>query len=181
MDLPETFAYLLGLHVRKRQVLGDNERRYLVYKGTTRDGRKAAVIWRETEGWTAGDYKRDQEFISKNKLTKGMDDVYVNGDSYIPGAQALERLFKERMFAQGCVVLSATVRNTAGSTRPVKLENRLVLLAWLNDLWAIATTGICFRIPRMWPGFDAGAQFSLLSLNQPWKQGQNWGCRPGAL
>lgn len=99
VDLPETFAYLLGLYVQKRQVLGDNGRRYLVYRGTTRDGRKAAVIWRETEDWTAEDYKRDLEFVSKNNLTSNMDDIYVNGDSYIPGAQALERLFKERMFA----------------------------------------------------------------------------------
>lgn len=99
VDLPETFAYLLGLSVQKRQALDDNGRCYLVYRGTTRDGRRAAVIWRETEGWRAEDYKRDQEFVLKNNLTRGMDDAYVNGDSYIPGAQALERLFKERMFA----------------------------------------------------------------------------------
>jgi hypothetical protein len=28
-----------------------------------------------------------------------VDDIYVNGDSYIYGTQALENLFKERMFA----------------------------------------------------------------------------------
>jgi adenine-specific DNA-methyltransferase len=99
VDLPETFAYLLGLYVRKRQALNDNERRYLVYCGTTREGRKAAVIWRETEGWKEKDYKRDKEFVAAQKLTEGMDEVYVNGDSYIPGARVLEKLFKERMFA----------------------------------------------------------------------------------
>lgn len=99
VDLPETFAYLLGLSVKKRQVFNDNLRRYLVYKGTTRDGRKTAVIWRETEGWTADDFKRDKDFVAENKLIEGMYDVYVNGDSYIPGAQALEKLFKERMLA----------------------------------------------------------------------------------
>jgi adenine-specific DNA-methyltransferase len=99
VDLPETFAYLLGLYVRKRQALNDNDRRYLVYRGTTREGRKAAVIWRETEGWKEKDYKRDKEFVAAQKLTEGMDEVYVNGDSYIPGARALEPLFKERMFA----------------------------------------------------------------------------------
>ena len=52
-----------------------------------------------TEGWKEKDYKRDKEFVAAQKLTEGMDEVYVNGDSYIPGAQALERLFKERMFA----------------------------------------------------------------------------------
>ena len=99
VDLPETFAYLLGLYVQKRQALNDNDRRYLVYRGANREGRKAAVIWRETEGWTEKDYKRDKEFVAAQKLAEGMDEVYVNGDSYIPGARALEKLFKERMFA----------------------------------------------------------------------------------
>lgn len=99
VDLPETFVYILGLYVQKRQALNDNDRRYLVYRGATREGRKVAVIWRETEGWKEKDYKRDKEFVAAQKLTEGMDEVYVNGDSYIPGARALEKLFKERMFA----------------------------------------------------------------------------------
>jgi len=99
VDLPETFAYLLGLLVEKRQVFNDNGRRYLVHRGVTRDGRKTAVIWRETEGWVVDDYKRDKNFVAENKMIEGMDDVYVNGDSYIPGAQALDKLFKELMFA----------------------------------------------------------------------------------
>ena len=37
--------------------------------------------------------------MAAQKLTEGVDEVYVNGDSYIPGARALEKLFKERMFA----------------------------------------------------------------------------------
>jgi adenine-specific DNA-methyltransferase len=89
----------LGLNVRKRQALNDNDRRYLVYRGATREGRKVAVIWRETEGWTANDYKRDKEFVAAQKITEGIDDVYANSDSYIPGARVLEKLFKERMFA----------------------------------------------------------------------------------
>jgi len=99
VDLPETFAYLLGLNVRKRFVLNDTDRRYLVCHGDTREGRKVAVIWRETEGWKEKDYARDKAFVAKQQLTEGVDDVYVNGDSYIPGARALEPLFKARMFA----------------------------------------------------------------------------------
>ena len=34
------------------------------------------------------------------RVTEGEDQVYVNGDSLIPGAQALEGLFKARMFAE---------------------------------------------------------------------------------
>lgn len=44
VDLPETFNYLIGLNVEARQALSDNGRRYLVYRGVTREGRKTAVI-----------------------------------------------------------------------------------------------------------------------------------------
>jgi len=100
VDLPETFNYLLGLHIQTRRVCDDVGRRYLVYQGVTRQGRRTAVIWRETEGWQKEDYERDRQFVTEQKLTEGADDIYVNGDSLIPGAQALEGLFKARMFAE---------------------------------------------------------------------------------
>ena len=52
VDLPETFNYLLGLNVRKRETYNDNGKRYLVYRGETRDdpGRTVAAIWRENRG-----------------------------------------------------------------------------------------------------------------------------------
>ena len=48
VDLPETFAYLIGLDVETRKAYHDGDRRYLVYRGATREGRRVAVIWRET-------------------------------------------------------------------------------------------------------------------------------------
>jgi adenine-specific DNA-methyltransferase len=33
-------------------------------------------------------------------MTEGADEVFVNGDSFIPNAKALEPLFKARMFAE---------------------------------------------------------------------------------
>jgi adenine-specific DNA-methyltransferase len=99
VDLPETFNYLIGLDVAKRKVLDDNGRYYLVYRGTTREGKSTVVIWRETAGWTEEDYKRDRDFVAKHKLTEDADIIYVNGDSLIPGAQALEGVFKAKMFA----------------------------------------------------------------------------------
>jgi len=53
-----------------------------------------------TEGWQKEDYERDRQFVAEQKLTAGADEVYVNGDSLIPGARALEGLFKARMFAE---------------------------------------------------------------------------------
>jgi adenine-specific DNA-methyltransferase len=98
VDIPETFNYLLGLHVSTRRVYDDNGRRYLVYHGCI-DHRRIAVIWRETEGWKKQDLERDKRFVAEQKLAEGADEVFVNGDSFIAGAKALEPVFKARMFA----------------------------------------------------------------------------------
>ena len=117
--LPETFNYLIGLNVETRKVyyydsgrdvryprgkpgyadVPSADRRYLVYRGTTRDGHKVVVIWRETKGWMQVDYERDAAFITEQGITADADEIYVNGDSYIPSAQALDSAFKARMFA----------------------------------------------------------------------------------
>ncbi len=101
VDLPETFNYLLGLKARTRQAYADRGRCYLVYRGETRDapGRDVAVVWRETEGWGQPDFERDRRFVAEQGLAEGADAVYVNGDSCIPNATAIEPLFKARMFA----------------------------------------------------------------------------------
>jgi len=106
VDLPETFNYLIGLDVETRRVLpsppgrgAGGEGRYLIYRGVTREGRRVAVLWRETVGWTEEDYRRERDFVAAQQLTDGADEIFVNGDSLIPGAQALETVFKARMFA----------------------------------------------------------------------------------
>ena len=101
MDVAETFNYLLGLNVWTRRVYDDDGRRYLVYRGETRDapGRSVAVVWRETEGWTQEDFARDRQFVDEQGLVEEGDAVYVNGGSVIPGARAVEPVFKARMFA----------------------------------------------------------------------------------
>ena len=98
VDLPETFNYLLGITVKTRQCLNDDDRRYLIYRGTV--GQKTfVIIWRETEGWNEQDWKRDYDFIEEHELTKGADKVYVNTDS-ITEAESLDPLFKRLMFSQ---------------------------------------------------------------------------------
>ncbi len=98
-DIPETFNYLLGLRVETRRVHHDDDRRYLVYRGQI-DQQRLAVIWRETQGWNKEALVRDKEFVAEQKLTDGADEVYVNGDSFIREAKALEPVFKRRMFAE---------------------------------------------------------------------------------
>ena len=99
IDLPETFNYLLGLSVQTRQCLHDDERRYLVYKGTVGE-KTAVIIWRETAGWEQQDWQRDYHFIQEHGLTAGTDKVYVNTDSIVPEAESLDPLFKRLMFSQ---------------------------------------------------------------------------------
>lgn len=101
VDLPETFNYLLGLNARTRQAYDDAGRRYLVYRGETREdpGQRVAVIWRDTHGWTPDDFARDRDFVSEHELADGSEIVYINGRSCIIGAKPIEPLFKARMFA----------------------------------------------------------------------------------
>ena len=101
IDLPETFNYLLGLNVRTRRTYDDNGRRYLVYRGDMRErpGHNVAVIWRATDDWSEDDFKRDRQFVREQQMTEDGDTVYVNGNSCIPGAKAIEPIFKARMFA----------------------------------------------------------------------------------
>ena len=73
---------------------------YLVYRGQTREGRRIAVVWRETEGWQKSDFERDKDFVADQKFSEGVDEVFVNGDSFIREAKALEPMFKARMFAE---------------------------------------------------------------------------------
>ncbi len=97
IDLPETFNYLLGLSVQTRQSLQDDDRRYLVYKGTI-EQKTVVIIWRETAGWQQQDWERDYKFIQENILTEGETEVYVNTDSIDPNAKSIDPLFKRLMF-----------------------------------------------------------------------------------
>ncbi len=98
IDIPETFNYLLGLQVQTRRVCHDEERRYLVVRGLL-GGQQIVVLWRETEDWQKAELERDKQFVVEQELTRDADTVYVNGDSFIPGAKSLDPIFKARMFA----------------------------------------------------------------------------------
>lgn len=98
VDLPETFSYLIGLTVQSRRAYFDEERRYLVYRGVTRENRKMVVIWRETLGWVKSNYERDATFVENQNMIEDADEILVNNDSYILGAHSLDPIFKEAMF-----------------------------------------------------------------------------------
>ncbi len=97
VDLPETFNYLLGLHVGSRRVLHRGKVRYLIFSGRV-EGRSTAIFWRTTRGWKKADWEAEREWVEKEKLTAAAEDVWVNTDSFIPGARSLDPVFKKRMF-----------------------------------------------------------------------------------
>lgn len=97
VDLPETFNFLIGLHVKTRKVLENKGVRYLVYRGKSGDN-ETVVIWRTTRGWGQIEFEADRAFIAKQKITDGAQDVFVNTDSFVPNARSLDPLFKRRMF-----------------------------------------------------------------------------------
>jgi adenine-specific DNA-methyltransferase len=97
VDLPETFNYLIGLHVASRRVFENKGTRYLVYRGKA-DGRETAILWRTTHGWKKEQFEADRDFVAKQKLTEGAEDIFVNTDSFIEGARSLDPVFKKKMF-----------------------------------------------------------------------------------
>ena len=97
VDLPETFNYLIGLHVASRRVYENKGVRYLVYRGKA-DGRETVILWRTTRGWKQAQFEADRDFVAKQKLTEGAEDIFVNTDSFIEGARSLDPVFKRRMF-----------------------------------------------------------------------------------
>jgi adenine-specific DNA-methyltransferase len=108
VDLPETFAYVLGLITESRSTherkAGKTSHRYLVYRGKTRDhGTLVAVLWREIEGWKEDDFQAEREWLAKDKemkkLLDGVATTYVNGTSTIENAESLDPIFKRLLFA----------------------------------------------------------------------------------
>jgi adenine-specific DNA-methyltransferase len=97
VDLPETFNYLIGLHMETRRVYENKGAHYLVYRGKA-DGRDTAILWRTTRGWKHQEFEMEREFVLKQKLTEGAEDIFVNSDSFIEGARSLDPVFKKKMF-----------------------------------------------------------------------------------
>ena len=107
VDLVETFNYLLGLKVSRAVPFAYKNLKCRAIFGTNSAGR-VAVVWRS---FTAGQEKggessvRSEEgfrdFVLKEILNPTQwDKVYVNGDSLIPKAEALEPEFKRLMSAR---------------------------------------------------------------------------------
>lgn len=99
-DLPETFAYLIGLHTRRRFRTERNGVSYLIYTGTLHaDGTEVAVLWRTCQGWKEVDLKAEMDWWRDqcHTLAPGATRIYVNGASTIEGHHSLDAEFKTKM------------------------------------------------------------------------------------
>jgi adenine-specific DNA-methyltransferase len=97
VDLIETFHYLIGLQVRRRERYEHQARRYHVSRGqaaTATGVENVVVIWRDTEGL---DLEEEADWANDALLTGPVDRVYVNGPSFIDKAEPLEITFRDRL------------------------------------------------------------------------------------
>jgi len=92
VNLVETFNYLLGLDVERLRAFKDGERTYRVVFGR-RNNKSIVVIWRNMKDL---DLEEDKKFIEEKVLSgNAYDLVFINGDSYIRDARAIEPEFKK--------------------------------------------------------------------------------------
>jgi len=96
IDLVETFNYLLGINIEKFRAFKDDNLEYRCIFGKLKD-ENIAIIWRNSKGI---DLKRDKEFIENTILAGAKPDrIFINGDSLVEKAKAIEPEFKRLMGA----------------------------------------------------------------------------------
>lgn len=93
VDLVETFNYLIGLNVSHIQKVRD----VLTVEGTTREGEKTLILWRDTEKTSAEDL--DKWFEKQNYSTQDMefDTIYVNGNNNLENLRKPDETWKVRL------------------------------------------------------------------------------------
>ena len=99
-DLPETFAYLIGLETRRRFRTERDGFSYLIYTGKLhQEGIEVAVLWRNCRGWSEAALKAEMDWWHEHRgtLAPNAVRVYVNAASAIEGHHSLDAEFKRRM------------------------------------------------------------------------------------
>ena len=102
VDLPETFNYLIGLHMKSHRRIDG----VLAIEGTDYRKRNCLILWRDLDEM---DYLALDAWFLRNraKFSDTLEIIYVNGDQTLnalqqPGetwmAESIEPIFRERMF-----------------------------------------------------------------------------------
>jgi len=104
VDLPETFNYLLGLHVESRRLVDA----VLTITGTDAEGKHSLILWRNLN-------ETDNAVLEKwfarhrAKFVQSLDIIYTNGDHTLNAlkqpketwtAKTIEPIFRELMFKE---------------------------------------------------------------------------------
>lgn len=97
VDLVTTFNFLLGLAVQTIRRYEDNGRPYVRVTGSTPEGSRVCVLWRN--GRSVDELDAERDWVMVNVLHDvAYDKLYVNGENVIPDALLIEDAFKQRMF-----------------------------------------------------------------------------------
>jgi adenine-specific DNA-methyltransferase len=96
VDLIETFNWLLGLRVRHVDAI----RGFRVVQGTSPDGEKVLVIWRNTR--EKSNAELDDFFLKQGYNTRDMefDLIYVNGDNNLENLKRPDETWKVRLIEE---------------------------------------------------------------------------------
>jgi len=91
IDLVETFNYLLGLVVKRMELLNG----FLVVEGQTLKKERILIIWRDGQN-----NEELNEFFKKmawSVYDREFDTIYVNGDNNLPTLKTNEDHFKVKL------------------------------------------------------------------------------------
>ena len=96
VDLVETFNYLIGLYVEHIQRTKDIK----FVEGTTREGVKTLVIWRNLE--TTSNKETEEVFrrLFESERTSEFQQIYINGDHNLTNFRIGEDQFKVKMIEE---------------------------------------------------------------------------------
>ena len=96
VDLVETFNYLIGLYVEHIQRVKDIK----FVEGTTREGVKTLVIWRNLETTTNKETEEVFKRLFESERTSEFDQIYINGDHNLTNFRTGEDQFKVKMIEE---------------------------------------------------------------------------------
>lgn len=97
VDLVETFNYLIGLYVERIQRVKDDKRDIKFVEGTTREGQKTLIVWRNMEVTTNEETQIAFRKLYESPYTNEFDQIYVNGDNNFRNFRVAEDVFKVKL------------------------------------------------------------------------------------
>ncbi len=97
VDIPETFNYLIGLHMQKCITREIGGKRYQFVQGVNNDNKRVLVVWRNVKAWGLEDYKFDSQVLKDELAAFQYDLLYINGQAHFEGYLPVEEVFKNRM------------------------------------------------------------------------------------